>query len=342
MKKNRNRLFDSFKKYLKENYKLILFVIIFCAFSFYETPYSIYKPGGTINASKRVSGDNLYKSKGSFNMAYVGYMKGKLPIYLIAHIIPEWEIIKNEEFTASSSESIEDVLKRDHISYLESISNATYVAMNYANVSYNIDKIDYYITYIAPANDSNLKIGDKLISYDNNDFENLDKLKEYINSKKEKDKVLLKYERDKEIKETYSTIYQEDDHLYLGLSVSTIYEFSSDYNLKVASKLSESGPSGGFITALSIYNALTKEDITKGYKIVGTGTIGIDGKVGEIGGASYKLAAAVKDHADIFLCPEENYEEVKNYAKDKKYDIMIKKVSNFKEALDYLNSLEGK
>lgn len=342
MKKNKNRFKNSFIKFIKENYKLFLFIIIFCTFCFYETPYSIYKPGGTINASKRVSGDNLYTSKGSFNMAYIGYMKGKLPIYLLAHIIPEWELIKNEEFTASETESIDDVLTRDHLSYLESISNATYVAMNNANVPYEITKTNYYITYISPQNDSDLKIGDLLISYDDISFENLDKLREYINSKKENDKILLKYERNKETKETYSTIYKEEDTLYLGVSVSIIYEFSSDYNIKVASKLSESGPSGGFITALSIYNALVEEDITKGYKIVGTGTIGYDGVVGEIGGTNYKLAAAVKDHADIFLCPSGNYEEAIEYAKEKKYDIMIKKVSDFKEALDYLNSLEVK
>ena len=33
--------------------------------------------------------------------------------------------------------------------------------------------------------------------------------------------------------------------------------------------------------SLTIYNELTEEDITKGRKIVGTGTIDIHGKVGE-------------------------------------------------------------
>ena len=57
-------------------------------------------------------------------------------------------------------------------------------------------------------------------------------------------------------------------------------------------------------------NNLTEEDITKGKKIVGTGTIEEDGSVGSIGGVKYKLNGAVRQKADIFLVPAgENYEE---------------------------------
>jgi PDZ domain-containing protein len=110
----------------------------------------------------------------------------------------------------------------------------------------------------------------------------------------------------------------------------------------VKSKSNESGPSGGLITTLSIYDALIKKDLTKGYKIVGTGTISDDGTVGEIGSVTFKLASAVKDKADIFLCPKENYKDATKYAKKHKYDIIIKEVASFDEAVDYLNKLEEK
>ena len=109
-------------------------------------------------------------------------------------------------------------------------------------------------------------------------------------------------------------------------------------NIKIKSKESESGPSGGLITALAIYDAITKEDITKGKKIVGTGTISQDGKVGEIGSVSYKIASAAKAKADIFLCPKENYKEAKKYAKKHNLKIKIKVVSTFEDAINYLKT----
>ena len=80
-----------------------------------------------------------------------------------------------------------------------------------------------------------------------------------------------------------------------------LFRFFCDINIKVKTKSSESGASGGFMTALAIYNALTSDDITKGKIIAGTGTIDSEGNVGVIGGVKYKLSGAVKNHADIML-----------------------------------------
>ena len=90
--------------------------------------------------------------------------------------------------------------------------------------------------------------------------------------------------------------------------------------------------------SLTIYNKLVKEDITNGKKIVGTGTIDVDGKVGEIGGVKYKLIGAVKNKADIFICPVENYEEAVKVAKEKDYDIKIISAKTFDEVLEKLKS----
>ncbi len=59
------------------------------------------------------------------------------------------------------------------------------------------------------------------------------------------------------------------------------------------------GPSAGFMFSLEIYNQLTKEDLTKGYKIAGTGTISSDGTVGKMVGLSKKLWQQIK--------PEQKY-----------------------------------
>ena len=89
------------------------------------------------------------------------------------------------------------------------------------------------------------------------------------------------------------TIYEEEGNKLLGISIVSLLDIETDNNIEITSKASESGPSGGLMTTLSIYNALTKEDLTGGKRIVGTGTIDRDGNIGKIGGVNYKIASAI-------------------------------------------------
>ena len=71
------------------------------------------------------------------------------------------------------------------------------------------------------------------------------------------------------------------------------------------------------MTALSIYNALTSKDITKvvingenyGLQIAGTGTIELDGTIGNIGGVKQKVLTAYVNEADVFFVGKDDYQE---------------------------------
>ena len=63
------------------------------------------------------------------------------------------------------------------------------------------------------------------------------------------------------------------------------------------------------------------------------------GNVGDIGGVKFKLMGAVNNKADIFLVPEENYEEAIKVKKEKGYNIEIVSVKTLKDAIDYLEAL---
>ena len=60
--------------------------------------------------------------------------------------------------------------------------------------------------------------------------------------------------------------------------------------------------------------------------------------VEEIDGVKYKVLGAERNHADIFLCPEENYDEAIKIKKKRNLKIEIVKVKTLKEAIEYLNS----
>ena len=88
--------------------------------------------------------------------------------------------------------------------------------------------------------------------------------------------------------------------------------------------------------SLSIYSAISGEDILKGRNIAGTGTIDMEGNVGEIGGIKYKVMGAVKNKMDIILVPSANYKEAMKVKKEKNYKIKIVEVKTFQDAIKYL------
>lgn len=76
------------------------------------------------------------------------------------------------------------------------------------------------------------------------------------------------------------------------------------------------GPSAGLMFALSIVDRLSPEDLTGGKVIAGTGEIGLDGRVGPIGGIQQKIPGAQQrgdglPPAEVFLVPRDNVEEAR-------------------------------
>lgn len=332
-------IFDKIKLFFKENYKGILILVFIYVVCSYKLDFSIYSPGGLINMSDRiVNSDNIYESKGTINMTYVSLVKGTIPTYLLAKVLPTWDIIPNEEITYDGD--IDETIKIDQYHLKESISNAYMVAYNEAGIKYNIKKSNNYITYIYEGAKTNLKLFDNIIKYDNIEFTTFSSMQEYVTSKSVGEKVELLVNRNgKEIK-CYAELIDLNGEAKMGLSSSIVNEYDSEVDIDIKSKRTESGSSGGFMMALAIYNSLTKNDITKGKTIAGTGTIDTNGNVGAIGGVIYKLSGAVKKGADIMLVPVDNYKEALDYKKEHNFDIELVSISNFKEAIEYLNNWE--
>ena len=334
------KIYEKIKEFIKENYKgLIAIVVVFLLFMI-ELPYSIYTPGGAVDLNKRISVNNGYEAEGSFNMAYVSLVRGSIPFLLLSYIIPDWDIVSSDEITIEG-ENMEEMLEREKLYMQESMDAAIINAYRAAGADLNITGTISEVSFIAEEADTNLKIGDEIIRANQVEIHSLDDLKKVIEGLDEKEKVRLDVIRDDEEKECFAYTYKTDDGMKIGVSLLTTYEYTTAPEVSITSKASEAGSSGGLMMSLTIYNSLVPEDITGGKKIVGTGTIDIDGNVGEIGGVKYKLIGAVKSDADVFICPEENYEEAVKVALDKDYDIPIISVSTFLEAIEALEELNN-
>lgn len=317
------------KKFLKDNLRFIIFMIILITVVNIELPYYIEAPGGTINLTKRID-KNYKKENGSLNMLYVTEYKGNIVTVLLSKIIKSWDLfeISNQQV---SNEDAHDIYVRNKVMLDNSINNATYVAYNYAGKNLTIKEIQNIV--IATTKDNGLKIGDIILSIDNYDVENNKTIKEYLSSLNPGDKVNLKIKRnDKE--ETISITIDEDKLIGIMLITNYIYETPDDLNINFRS--GEGGSSGGLVLALGIYSEITDTDILKGRNIAGTGTIDIDGTIGEIDGIKYKIAGAVRNKMDVVLVSPYNYEEAKQVVKENNYNIEIVCVKTFEEAINYL------
>ena len=245
---------NKLNKFLRENLKSIIIMIIFIFVVNYELPYYIEAPGGTINLTERID-DDYNKKDGSLNMLYVTEYRGNIVTLLLGKLFKSWDIyeISNQQI---SNETANDIYIRNKVMLDNSIQNATFVAAEHANIEITIK--DKKNIVIATTKDNGVKIGDVLISVDNQKINNITDLKEYIANKNTGDIIKLLVERDDKEKEINITL--EEDKL-IGIASITNYEYELPNDLNINFKGSEGGSSGGLILSLGIYSEITGIDI---------------------------------------------------------------------------------
>ncbi len=334
-----NKIYVKTKKFIKENYKfLIVYIILLLLFTI-RLDYEIYTPGGLSNLEKRIEVEDGYTSKGSFNLTYVSAKKGTIPFILLSYIIPSWDLISLDE-SRIENEDYEDILTRGKID-LESVNeNAIAVAFENAGVPYEITKNDLTVYFIFESAKTNLKVGDIILSVEGIEIKNADDLTKIFDKKEVGEEVTFKISRNGKKLERKGILYEDDDdRKIIGLYLTQVINVKTDKNIDFNYSGNESGASGGLMSTLEIYNRIVKEDITKGKTIAGTGTINLDGSVGEIGGVKYKLAGAVKKKADLFIVPTGNYEEALKIKKEMGYKIKLLEAKTFNQVLNDLNKI---
>lgn len=308
---------------------LILFIIIII-----PLPYYIEKEGGLISTKDRIEIEDSYSSTGSFHMAYVSELKVNIPLYIMSLFNKEWDLIPKEQVVLTN-ETEEDVYFRSKLMLKESIDNAIIAAYTIANKEINIENEEIYVTYIDKLAKTNLQIQDKILKINEKTIKSKSDIYNVISGLKKDDIITLEVNHNGKIENRTATITQYNEKLLMGIMINVERKITTDPKITSKFEKSESGSSGGLMLALQIYDYLTEEDITKGLKIAGTGTIDSNGQVGEISGVKYKLKGAVKDNADIFLVPNgDNYEEAIKTANLNNLNIKIINVSTLKEAIE--------
>lgn len=98
------------------------------------------------------------------------------------------------------------------------------------------------------------------------------------------------------------------------------------------------GPSAGLAFTLAVIDVLTEGELTGGRRVAVTGTIGLDGSVGPVGGGAQK-AVTVRDAGyEVFIVPLDEVAEVRAAVGS---DLDVIGVDTLAAALDALDSLGG-
>ena len=330
---------------------LFLIVLLLVGGMFYTLPYYVTKPGMAKMLKPIVKVKNGYSEKGDFMLTTV--RMGRANIYSLAEAkLSQFEEIYPADLILAKNETAEEYNVRQLYLMANSKQNAIDVAYHKAGFPVRYKYNGIYVLNVMPDMPAygKLQAGDRIFKVDGHSFSSSTEFTAYIEKKLVGDQVNFTILRKKQTKNVKLTVQRfKDQPSKIGIGIALVDDkdilVKPDVNIKTDEI---GGPSAGLMFSLEIYNQLTKDDLTKGYKIAGTGEIAPDGSVGPIGGIDQKIVAADNAGAEIFFAPNEHGSQKSNYRDAVKTatkigtKMKIVPVDSFDEAVNYLKKLPEK
>lgn len=329
---------------------LYIFILVIC---FKKVDVEVATPGVINNPLSSATIDTENENSYIGTIGIYTYKRISLIQYWLAKGDNEmalYDINKNTDLS-SKEEQNQGIIMKDN-----SVISALIVAYRAASLiddSITISEEDLYLGVTVSAiysySDTDLKVGDLITKVNGESFNNLQEFNELCSkTKNERDYIQFSVERegkDKEI-ECYAKIKEVENsngekYKAIGISVDSTYAAPlTTPTYTINNDHTSIGPSGGAMTALAFYNKLVSFDVTRGKKVVGTGTIDADGVLGQIGGVEQKIVTAKNYGIDIFFVDALDYDDAK--AAYDLYDCKFELVSveKFSDILDYLETIE--
>ena len=346
----------------KKNSLYVLFLSIIAFLSLYRMDAYIMKPGSAYDVSTFVTvEDGDTDDEGSLSLMTVAMQQATPVTYLWAKT-QKYQKLMDINQVRNPLEDNEEYNVRQLKLMSDSQFNAKYVAFKKAGLDVNVNFEGVFVLNVLDggASDGVLKAGDEIVEVEGQKIENQAMIVELLKPKQIDDEVKIQFLRNKNLKEATITLKEipGTEVKRAGLGITYADSKTIETTPEVSMKTEEiGGPSAGLMFTLEILNQLLPEDLTKGYKIAGTGEMKMDGKVGRIGGIDYKVIAADRDGMEIFFAAddeispelkakhpelESNYATAVKTAKDIGTKMKIVPVKTIDDAINYLEQLEPK
>ncbi|WEK53646.1 MAG: PDZ domain-containing protein [Candidatus Cohnella colombiensis] len=342
------------RSWMRRNRSTVILGIIIALFLFanyWSWPYVISGPGSAEPVHPRVETGYTLEEKGELLFTTVStYSKPNLFSLIYAKFNPRMDIQTEQQATGGMTNM---TAYRNLLSWMRDSSEnyALLAAYTALDKPIEVEQQGVIVRYFSPgslASANGLQEGDIIKHVDELEVLSVQELSTYLSKKKAGDIVEVTGTRGDAPFKASVPLIDMDQKGRIGIG------FISDLVLKVTPPdpvkfdfNDVGGPSAGLMMTLEIVAQLSGEDLTRGYRIAGTGTIDADGTVGQIGGINYKLMAADKEKADYFLVPYDetsldNWRLAEETVKKLNLDLKLVPVKNLTEAVDFLKKLESK
>ncbi|WP_438350097.1 YlbL family protein [Paenibacillus sp. FA6] len=333
----------------KQGIKYLLMITLLCYVVVYmPTPYIIYQPGSAeeVKPMLTVKGGDETES-GTFMMTTVSASYANIALLAISSFNSNAEVDKKQSRLGDKSKK---EYAAEQLFYMSnSQSSAVEAAYKKANIPYQILP-QYLFVFSTPKDASRgqyFQAGDKIMEVDHDPIIDQIDLASRLKSRNVGDVISVKLERAGHLLEEKVPLVSIRDsetnemRVGFGIVIGTVQKVTAnDPSKQVEFKNTNvGGPSAGLMFTMEIYNQLTPGDLTKGFRVAGTGTIAVDGKVGPIGGVKHKIVAADREKAQLFFVPKDNYQEAKIKADKIGTTMKLIPVSTLEEALKYMEKL---
>ncbi len=316
-------------------------LILFVAVNFIPSQYFISEPGPALNLSEMITVEGSYRDDdwGGFYLTSVSQRRASF-----------WDVAVFYLFTSENKELIPvrtaippGMSESEYLNLMQELmveSQLSAQAVAYRELGYDVEMRGEGVKVVDLVEDGQseeiLEPDDIILKIDGKEVELASEAVELIKSYPIGTELLLEVKRDEEILEFEITTAEHPEEVgrsSLGIYITTA---GLDYDMpEYVNFTSENivGPSAGVMFSLEIYNQLTEEDITRGNRYAGTGTINFDGEIGRVGGELLKIIAAENDGISTFILPEDHGVIIESLG----VDIEIIESPDFRDLLEQLN-----
>jgi len=311
--------------------------------SLIHVPYHALGPGPSTNVLERlkIRGAESFPSEGELLLTTASVSDGPLSIWdaVWVWIDPKYDFIERRILVPPGR--TDEERRAQNLQQMEESKIAAELAA-FRALGHPVARLPgarvFTVIEGAPA-EGKLRRGDQIVAIDGKRVTTRDAAIEAMRARRPGDAVRVRYIRDARahtVRIRTRASASDATVPVIGVTLGTGYRFPNEVEIDTEDI---GGPSGGLIFALSIVDALTEDDLTKGHIIAATGEIVFkDDKplVGPIGAVAEKIRSAHAAGARVFLVPDRDFEEACRVADG---NLRIIAVTTLNEAVDALREL---
>lgn len=321
---------------------IVLLSVLFAAVEV-SLPYYAIAPGSArqVNDLIRVPRDRAFPPDGEVYLATVSLGQVNVIEAVRGWIDPATDVVPQERVLGSTPRG---QFRRQNLQLMDDSKEAAVVAalrrLGFAVTEHGSGSLVVRVEEGSPA-DGRLSEGDVITAVDGRPTPLSHQAVEGIRAHKPGDRVRLDVrgvDGESRVEEVVLASRPKSDSGFLGVFLRTKEQkFEHPFDVTIDSG-DIGGPSAGLAFTLGVIDVLTAGELTGGRKVAATGTMELDGRVGDVGGVAQKTAAVRRAGADYFLVPADEYDEAVAHAGTR---LKVMKVATLDDAIAALGRVGG-